>query len=59
MANYLYKLGKWAVNQNKKVIGGTIGILIIITIAAISLGPSFSEDMSLYRVLNLPKQEKY
>ncbi|WP_342601890.1 MMPL family transporter [Peribacillus sp. FSL E2-0159] len=47
MANYLYKLGKWAVNQNKKVIGGTIGILIIITIAAISLGPSFSEDMSI------------
>ena len=47
MAKYLYKLGKWAVRHRKKVIGGTIGILLIIGIIALSLGPSFSEDMSI------------
>ncbi|MDH5163350.1 MMPL family transporter [Heyndrickxia oleronia] len=47
MAKYLYKLGKWAVRHRKKVIGGTIGILLIIAITALSLGPSFSEDMSI------------
>lgn len=47
MAKYLYKLGKWVVNHNKKVIGGTIGILIIIAIAALSMGPSFSDNMSI------------
>lgn len=47
MAKYLYKLGKLVVDHNKKVIGGTIGILIIIAIAALSLGPSFSDEMSI------------
>lgn len=47
MAKYLYKLGKLVVAHNKKVIGGTIGILIIIAIAALSLGPSFSDEMSI------------
>lgn len=47
MAKYLYKVGKWAVNHKKKVFGGTIGILIVITIVALSMGPSFSEEMSI------------
>lgn len=47
MAKYLYKLGKWVVENNKKVIGGTIAILIIIAFAAISIGPSFSDEMSI------------
>ncbi|MEI2403041.1 MMPL family transporter [Niallia taxi] len=47
MAKYLYKLGKWAANHKKRVIFGTIGILIIIAVAALSLGPSFSDEMSI------------
>jgi len=47
MAKYLYKLGKWAANHKKRVILGTIGILIIIAVAALSLGPSFSDEMSI------------
>ncbi|MCM3324663.1 MMPL family transporter [Cytobacillus kochii] len=47
MAKYLYKLGKWAANNKKRVIYGTIGILIIIAVAALSLGPSFSDEMSI------------
>jgi membrane protein YdfJ len=47
MAKYLYKLGKWTVEHKKKVIGGTIGILILIAIIALSIGPSFSDDMSI------------
>ncbi len=47
MAKYLYKLGKWAANHKKRVIFGTISILIIIAVAALSLGPSFSDEMSI------------
>lgn len=47
MAKYLYKLGRLVVNHNKKVIGGTLGILIIIAIVALSMGPSFSDEMSI------------
>ncbi|MEK4670967.1 MMPL family transporter [Niallia sp. FSL R7-0271] len=47
MAKYLYKLGKWAANHKKRVIFGTIGILIIIAVTALSLGPSFSDEMSI------------
>ncbi|MGG4412167.1 MMPL family transporter [Niallia taxi] len=47
MAKYLYKLGKWAANHKKRVIFGTIAILIIIAVTALSLGPSFSDEMSI------------
>lgn len=47
MAKYLYKLGEWAVNHKKKVIGGMIGILLLITIVTLSLGPAFSDEMSI------------
>ncbi|KGR76359.1 MMPL family transporter [Ureibacillus sinduriensis] len=47
MAKYLYKLGRWVVNHNKKVIGGTLGILIITAIVALSMGPDFSDEMSI------------
>lgn len=47
MAKYLYKLGKWAANHKKRVIFGTIGILIIFAVTALSLGPSFSDEMSI------------
>ena len=47
MAKYLYKLGKWAANHKKRVILATIGILIIIAVASLSLGPSFSDEMSI------------
>jgi len=47
MAKYLYKLGRWVVNHNKKVIGGTLGILIIIAAVALSMGPAFSDEMSI------------
>lgn len=47
MAKYLYKLGKWAANNNKKVIGSTLAILIVIAIFALNLGPNFSEEMTI------------
>jgi len=47
MAKYLYKLGKWAVNHNRKVISGTIGILLLIAIVTLSMGPAFSDEMSI------------
>ncbi|MBP3041581.1 MMPL family transporter [Bacillaceae bacterium Marseille-Q3522] len=47
MAKYLYTLGKWAVNHKKKVIWGTMGIFIIIAAITLSMGPSFSEDLSI------------
>ncbi|TKH07514.1 MMPL family transporter [Peribacillus simplex] len=47
MAKYLYKIGQWAVQNRKNVIGGAIGILIVMAIVALSMGPSFDEEMSI------------
>ncbi|MFD1452659.1 MMPL family transporter [Oceanobacillus sojae] len=47
MAKYLYRLGKWAVNHKKKAMGGTIGILFLIAIVALNMGPAFSDEMSI------------
>ncbi|MER2172018.1 MAG: MMPL family transporter [Psychrobacillus psychrodurans] len=62
MAKYLYKLGKWAANNNKKVIGSTLAILIVIAIFALNLGPNFSEEMTIpgtesEKALQLMKKE--
>ncbi|MEK3889469.1 MMPL family transporter [Bacillus sp. FSL K6-3431] len=62
MAKYLYKLGKWAANNSKKVIGGTLALLVVIAIFAINLGPNFSEEMSIpgtesEKALQLVKKE--
>ncbi|MFE4708657.1 MMPL family transporter [Peribacillus simplex] len=47
MAKFIYKLGNWAAENRKKVLGGTIGFLLVIAIIALRMGPSFSEDMSI------------
>lgn len=47
MAKLLYKLGNWSVKHSKKVILGTVGILIVLAIVVMSIGSSFSEDMSI------------
>lgn len=47
MAKALFKLGNWAVDHRKKVIGGAIGLLLLIAGAALSMGPDFHEDMSI------------
>lgn len=62
MAKYLYKLGKWAAKNSKKVIGGTLVVLVAIAIFAINLGPNFSEEMSIpgtesEKALQLMKKE--
>lgn len=62
MAKYLYKLGKWAANNSKKVIGGALVVLVAIAILAINLGPNFSEEMSIpgtesEKALQLMKEE--
>jgi len=62
MAKYLYKLGKLAVNNSKKIIGGSIFILLVIAIIAMNLGSNFSEDMSIpgsesEKALHLIKKE--
>jgi len=62
MAKYLYKLGKLAANNSKKIIGGSILILLVIAIIAMNLGSNFSEDMSIpgsesEKALHLIKKE--
>ena len=47
MAKILFKIGNGAVNHSKKIIGATIGVLIILVVIALSMGPSFEENMSI------------
>lgn len=47
MAKLLYRIGNWAVHHYKKVIGASIGILAVMVIAALAMGPSFEENMSI------------
>ncbi|MGM0922935.1 MAG: MMPL family transporter [Bacillota bacterium] len=47
MAKYLYRLGNWAVENSRKVLFGSIGILITMVIVAVSMGPAFNETMSI------------
>ncbi|MED2778085.1 MMPL family transporter [Bacillus thuringiensis] len=47
MAKYLYKLGQWTVKNRGKVIVGAISLLIAMLILALSMGPSFNENMSI------------
>lgn len=47
MAKYLYRLGNWAVEHKKKVLLGSIGILLAMVIVALSMGPKFNEEMSI------------
>ncbi|MCM3160788.1 MMPL family transporter [Metabacillus litoralis] len=47
MAKILFKIGNWAVNHSKKIIGASIGILVILVVIALSMGPSFEENMSI------------
>ena len=62
MAKFLYKLGKLAANNSKKIIGGSLLILLVIAIIAMNLGSNFSEDMSIpgsesEKALHLIKKE--
>lgn len=43
MAKYLYKLGKWAVENRKKVVFSAIALLVATAIVAISMGPAFTD----------------
>lgn len=47
MAKILFKVGNWAVNHSKKIIGASIGVLMILVVIALSMGPSFEENMSI------------
>ncbi|PMC34699.1 hypothetical protein CJ195_21985 [Bacillus sp. UMB0899] len=47
MAKILFKIGNWAVNHSKKIIGASIGVLVILVVIALSMGPSFEENMSI------------
>ncbi|QHW34885.1 MMPL family transporter [Paenibacillus rhizovicinus] len=47
MAKYLYRLGLWAAKSRKKVLLGTLVVLIALGIAALSLGPSFSSELTI------------
>lgn len=47
MAKYLYKLGQWSVENRKKIVVGSIGILVAMVIIALSMGPSFEDSMSI------------
>jgi len=47
MAKYLYKLGKWAVENKKKVVTGALGFLTVMICIALIMGPSFSDNMSI------------
>ncbi|MCO7175235.1 MMPL family transporter [Sporolactobacillus kofuensis] len=47
MAKYLYSLGKWAADNKKKVLLGACGVLIALVVLALSMGPSFSDKMTI------------
>ncbi|PKG22653.1 MMPL family transporter [Niallia nealsonii] len=47
MAKALYKLGYWVTGNKRKIISGTIALLIALAIFAVNMGISFSEDMSM------------
>lgn len=47
MAKYLYRLGHWSARNAKKVIFGGVGILLALAVLAITMGPSFSGDLSM------------
>ncbi|ULT58744.1 MMPL family transporter [Neobacillus drentensis] len=47
MAKYLYRLGQWSVKNRKKIMVGSIGILIAMVILALSMGPTFQDNMSI------------
>ncbi|CAM3058097.1 MMPL family transporter [Sporolactobacillus spathodeae] len=47
MAKYLYRLGKWAADNRKKVLLGACGVLVVLVVLALSMGPSFSDKMTI------------
>jgi membrane protein YdfJ len=47
MAKYFYRLGSWAVEHRKKVLLGSLGILLAMVIIALSMGPKFNEEMTI------------
>jgi membrane protein YdfJ len=47
MAKFLYKLGKWAGSNGKKVIFMTFLLLVGLAIATVGMGTSFNEDLSI------------
>lgn len=62
MAKYLYKLGKWAATNSKKVIGVALAVLIVIAVFALNLGANFSDEMTIpgtesEKALQLMKKE--
>ncbi|AZN43095.1 MMPL family transporter [Paenibacillus albus] len=47
MAKYLYKLGMWAAKGSKKVLLGALIILIALGAIGLTLGPSFSNELTI------------
>lgn len=47
MAKYLYRLGQWAAENRKKVLIGTISVLVAMVVLALSMKPAFEENMSI------------
>ncbi|MDF2937236.1 MAG: hypothetical protein K0Q90_2609 [Paenibacillaceae bacterium] len=47
MANFLYKLGKWAFRRRKTVIIGTAAALILALVIGVAMGSAFSAEMSI------------
>jgi membrane protein YdfJ len=47
MAKFLYKLGKWAGSNSKKVIFMTVILLVGLAIGAVNMGTNFKEDLSI------------
>ncbi|AWB44751.1 hypothetical protein DCC85_11345 [Paenibacillus sp. CAA11] len=47
MAKYLYRLAHWSARNAKKVIIGGVGILLVLAVLVLAMGPAFSGDMSM------------
>ncbi|WP_141502400.1 MMPL family transporter [Paenibacillus luteus] len=47
MAKYLYRLGRWAYTAKIKVIVGTLLVLLLLGVGALSMGISFTGEMTI------------
>ncbi|MED5098782.1 MULTISPECIES: MMPL family transporter [Niallia] len=47
MAKFLYSIGEWAFNHRKKVLSGSLIILVSMVIIALSVKPSFQNEITI------------
>jgi membrane protein YdfJ len=47
MAKFLYRLGEWAFNHRKKVLSGSLIILVIMVALALSVKPAFQDEITI------------